>query len=151
MDNFANKPPGNDDLDEPIPLDDDIEKPIPFDDAPEKPTSPKDDSGGASVSHSPLDLGGGGTAQPATPAPKKTAPAKPAQKSNPAKTASTDRITGVKTFFTKLHPGAMQFLDEQINSWLQQNPDIHIRRTDTTTGQVQAKKTEPNIIITVWY
>ncbi len=64
---------------------------------------------------------------------------------------SGDRITGVKTFFTKLHPGAMEFLDEQINKWLKDNPGIVIKRTDTTTGEVQAKKSEPNIIITVWY
>ena len=151
MDNFANKPPDSDDLDEPIPLDDDFDKPIPFDDAPGKPIALEGDSSEASVSHSPLDLGGGGTAQPAAPSPKKTEPPKPVQKNDAPKTASTDRITGVKTFFTKLHPGAMQFLDEQINAWLQKNPDIHIRRTDTTTGEVQAKKTEPNIIITVWY
>jgi len=68
-----------------------------------------------------------------------------------ARVVSTDRITGVKTFFTKLHPGALQFLDEQITDWLKQNPGISIKRTDVTTGEVQAKKTEPNIIITIWY
>ena len=67
------------------------------------------------------------------------------------KPASTDRIAGVKTFFTKLHPGAMNFLDEQITKWLTENPDVTVKRTNVSTGQVQAKKTEPNIIINVWY
>jgi len=58
---------------------------------------------------------------------------------------------GVKTFFTKLHPGAMNFLDEQITKWLKENPHVTVKRTNIVTGQVQAKKTEPNIIITVWY
>jgi hypothetical protein len=132
MENFdRNRLAGNEDFDDPIPLDDDVDKPIPLDGGPGK----------AAVSHAPLSLGGSGT----------TEAAKPAVKKDAAKIASTDRITGVKTFFTKLHPGAMEFLDEQINKWLKDNPGIQIKRTDTTTGEVQAKKTEPNIIITVWY
>ncbi len=111
---------------------DDDDKPIPLDD---------EGPGGASVSHSPLNLGGGGRAGMTGPAPR----------AEGGKVVSADRITGIKTFFTKLHPGAMEFLDEQINKWLKDNPGIQIKRTDTTTGEVQAKKTEPNIIITVWY
>jgi len=133
MQNFeGNKFAGNESFDDPIPLDDELDKPIPLGD---------DDAGRASVSRSPLSLGGSKTAEGAKPAVKKDA----------GKMASTDQITGVKTFFTKLHPGAMEFLDEQINKWLKDNPGIAIKQTNTTTGEVQAKKTEPNIIITVWY
>ena len=115
--------------------------PIPFDD---------DDNSGASVSHSPLNLGGGGTAE----APKvEAAPhlAKPDAKKPAEKVVSTERITGVKTFFTKLHAGAIDFLDEQIINWLKNNPGITIKRTNTVTGEIQGKKTEPNIIVTIWY
>jgi hypothetical protein len=115
--------------------------PIPFDD---------DDNSGASVSHSPLNLGGGGTAE----APKvKAAPqlAKPDAKKPAEKVVSTERITGVKTFFTRLHAGAIDYLGEQISNWLKQNPGITIKRTNTVTGEIQGKKTEPNIIITIWY
>jgi len=114
----------------------DLNKPIPFD----------DDAG---VSHSPLDLGGGTTG-----APKIEAPAQPAglaAKKPAEKMVSSERITGVKTFFTKLHVGAIDFLDEQITKWLKDNPDITIKRTNTATGELQGKKTEPNIIITIWY
>lgn len=114
----------------------DFDAPIPFDD---------NDTSEASVSHSPLDLGGGTAevpnAQPVTPIVKKTA----------EKIASSERITGVKTFFTKLHPGAIDFLSEQITNWLSDNPDITIKRTNTVTGPVRGKMTEPNIIITIWY
>ena len=114
----------------------DFDVPIPFND---------NDTSEASVSHSPLDLGGGTaevpTAQPVTPIAKKTA----------EKIASSERITGVKTFFTKLHPGAIDFLSEQITNWLSANPDITIKRTNTVTGPVRGKMTEPNIIITIWY
>jgi hypothetical protein len=130
----------NNPLNQPAPPGKDIDKPIPFDD------SGTSDKG---VSHSPLDLGGTSPVQ--IPKVEMSKPAKPAAKKPAVKTASSDRIEGVKTFFTKLHPGAMNFLDEQITRWLNENPDVKIKRTNVTTGQVQAKKTEPNIIINVWY
>ncbi len=124
----------------------DLNKPIPFDD------SGPSESG---ISHAPLDLGGGG----AVPKPQVTAPkpvakpttppvatAKPAPQAAPA-----SRIEGVKTFFTKLHPGAIEFLDGQITRWLKENPNVIVKRTNIVVGEVQAKKTEPNIIISVWY
>ncbi len=132
MDNFdSSKVPGNENLD----------APIPFDDVNTNKTG---------VSHSPLTLGGGGPVE----APKiKAAPqlTRPVEKKPQEKIVSSDRITGIKTFFAKLHPGAIQFLDEQIGNWLKKNPGVTIKRTNVTTGNVQAKKTEPNIIITVWY
>ncbi|MBA7621094.1 hypothetical protein ES703_28451 [subsurface metagenome] len=114
--------------------------PIPFDD---------DDKSGASVSHSPLNLGGGTTEAPKVEAAPQLV--KPDAKKPAEKVVSAERITGVKTFFTKLHAGAIDFLDEQISNWLKENPDIAIKRTNTVTGEIQGKKTEPNIIITVWY
>jgi len=148
----AQPAPPRDDADKPIPLPpDDLAKPIPLESGP----APK-----TGISHAPLNLGGGPAAKPAPkvqlprpaakPAPKVQLP-RPAAKAPAARLASTDRITGVKTFFTKLHPGAIQFLDEQINNWLKQNPGVVVKRTNITTGEIQAKKTEPNIIITIWY
>jgi hypothetical protein len=127
----------NNPLNQPGPLGKDIDKPIPFDD------SGTSDKG---VSHAPLDLGGTSPVQIPKIEMPKSAVKKPAEK-----TASTDRIAGVKTFFTKLHPGALNFLDEQITRWLTENPDVQIKRTNVVTGLIQAKKTEPNIIITIWY
>jgi len=143
MDNFDNSNfSSNANLDQPVPFDEDLEQPIPFDD---------DDTSDSSVSHSPLSLGGGGTAQaPKIETPKIEVP-KPAVKKVEEKIVSTNRITGVKSFFTKLHPGALDFLDEQITKWLKNNPGLTIRRTNTITGMIQAKKTEPNIIISIWY
>jgi len=112
----------------------DLDAPIPFDDTSE-----------TSVSHSPLSLGGGTTEVPKIEVPK------PVAKKTTEKIVSSDRITGVKTFFTKLHAGSINFLDEQITNWLSDNPGIAIKRTNTVTGPIQSKKTEPNIIITIWY
>ena len=131
----------NNPLNQPGSINEDIDKPIPFDNS---------DSGEKGVSHAPLDLGGTSPIQiPKVEMPK---PVEVAAAKKPTETtASTDQIVGVRTFFTKLHPGALNFLDEQITRWLTENPSIQVKRTNITTGQIQAKKTEPNIIITVWY
>lgn len=136
----------------------------------------KIDLGGSSnssnggVSRQPLTLGGGGAApQPAAPkAPPKAAPA-PAAKPAPTKISYTgaaeqpkdqaagkfhsegSKITSVKTFFTKLHHGSVQFMDEQIAEWLKTNPGVEIKQTNVCVGDVVAKKTEPNIIVMIWY
>jgi len=139
MDNFDDsKIFPDEDRDKATPFDEDIDKPIPFDD-----TSDTD------VSHAPLNLGGG--EGEAAKVEESAEIARPAAKKTKEKIVSAERITGVRTFFTKLHPGAIEFLDEQITAWLKDNPGVTIKRTDTTTGPVQGKKTEPNIIITVWY
>ena len=138
MDNFNSNNLGGQNLNEPIPLGEDLDKPIPFDNT---------GDGGTSVSHSPLDLGGSSPVE----APKIKVPQPVAMKPTEKKVVSSDRITGVKTFFTKLHPGAINFLDEQITRWLKENPDVKIKRTNIVTGEIQGKKTDPNIIITVWY
>ena len=145
MDNFdLNSIPDDEDLNKPIPLDDDLDKPIPLDDS---------GTGTTGVSHSPLNLGGPAAAEARAPAeaPKIELPKRSLIKPQEQVASTEDRITGVRTFFTKLHPGAMQFLDEQITAWLKENPGVRIKLTNTTVGEIQAKKTEPNIVITVWY
>ena len=131
------------DLNEPIPLD----GPIPFDNI---------GPGESGISHAPLDLGGGTAPAPKAPAPAPKPVAKPSAPvigagKTTEKLVSGDRIVGMKTFYTKLHAGAITFLEEQIARWLKSNPDVVIKRTNVVTGDVVGKKTEPNIIITIWY
>ncbi len=141
MDNFDVSNLGAQDLNEPIPLD----GPIPFENiAP----------GESGVSHAPLDLGGGAAVAPKAAAPRPAA--KPSESSltreKPTeKVVSTDRIVGMKTFFTKLHGGAIDFLEQQITRWLKANPDVVVKSTNVVTGDVVGKKIEPNIIVTIWY
>jgi hypothetical protein len=141
MENFDSSNFGGPDLD-PIPFDQDLDKPIPLEDI----SIGGGGGGGGGVSHAPLELGGN---NPVT-KPKIEVPSATVKKPT-EKVVSSDRITGVKTFFTKLHPGAITFLDEQITKWLTENPEVVVKRTDMIQGEIQAKKTEPNIIITVWY
>ncbi len=142
-------------------------EPIPFD--AEEPIRPDDKPAG--VSRAPLSLGGGGGAPTPAPAPTQRAPAatprppaatprapaprpappRPVQPRPATSIARGERITGCKTFFTKLHAGAIEFLDDQITGWLKDNPNIVLKSTDVSVGEVAAKKTEPNILIVVWY
>jgi hypothetical protein len=157
MDNFGSStPPRNDDLDKPIPFDDGLDAPAPAKEGPA--SSPP------GVSRAPLNLGKAGP-NPAAPSPTPTVQSPQAAARKPAAPAARPavrpgarpvarpaaRVTGCKTFFTKLHPGAIEFLDEQISNWLKDNPNISVKLTNVTVGEVQAKKTEPNILITVWY
>lgn len=132
--------PGIPNPNKPVSLSKDLDKPIPLDNV---------DSGKKSVSHSPLDLGGSrpvGVQNVQKPA------VHVAQTVNKAvQMPQNTRITGIKNFFAKLHPGAIEFLDEQITDWLKKNPSIILKQTNTTVGELQAKNTEPNLIITVWY
>jgi hypothetical protein len=137
MDNFNSSNLGGQNINDPIPLGQDLDKPIPLEDISIR---------GGSVSHSPLDLGGSSPVEI-----PKIEVSKPVAQKPAGKVLSSERITGVKTFFTKLHPGAINFLDEQITKWLTENPEVVIKRTNVITGEVQAKKTDPNIIITVWF
>ena len=59
--------------------------------------------------------------------------------------------TRVRTFHTRLGNNAITFIDEQINRWIDENPDIEIKFSTSTVGMVEGKKTEPHLIISVWY
>ena len=127
--------------------------PIPFDDS--------DDDSHPDVSHTPLTLGSSGPAAPKASQPAPAPAAKPQivlpKQAQLGKTvsgpvaSSGNRITGCKIFFAKLHAGAVEFLSDQIADWIKENPNVVIKATSTVVGEVAAKKTEPNLIITVWY
>jgi len=139
---FDSKDFGSEELDELVAfgqsrtMDPDAEKPIPFDDS-ELPIS--------NISHSPLSLDGSSATS--------LSPSliEPVKEEKPIEQSHEDRITKVKTFFTKLHAGSIDYLDQQILNWLEKNPGVVIKKTNSTVGDVVAKKTEPNIIITIWY
>lgn len=119
--------------------DDAISEPIPF-----------DDTSGGDVSHSPMDLDGGDGEKIPTISPASTPAGHIVGKSGQP-IVSSDQITGVKSFFTKLHAGSIEFLDEMITDWLSENPGLSVKRTNMVIGEVRSKTTEPNLIITIWY
>ncbi|MCK5225851.1 MAG: hypothetical protein KAQ89_03960 [Planctomycetes bacterium] len=138
MDNFNEQnSPINDDFDSAA-LDEELGKLISL-----------DENSKTEVSHSPLSIGG--VEEVSEEKIKSLRVPKLQKKAVVAAVASQGRITGVKTFFTKLHAGAIEFLDGQITEWLKNNPGVEIKHTNTATGEIQGKKTEPSIVVTVWY
>jgi hypothetical protein len=143
MDNLGNSDLPKNDSDEPIPFDDGLDA----------------NGGSPGVSRAPLNLGGGNPTpaptanpKPARPEPRPAPPAAvPPTGATPVAAPAGPRITGCKVFFAKLHAGAIDFMSDQISNWLKENPDIHIKHTNLSVGDVQAKKTEPNLLIVVWY
>ncbi|MBM4023886.1 MAG: hypothetical protein FJ280_00545 [Planctomycetes bacterium] len=146
MDNVSSNPPRSDDRNGPASSEGRTGEPAPMTDTGAG-TPPN-------VSRAPLNLGGATGAPTAAAAPKAAVPPRPVPpKPAPPRPAAAagDRITACKTFFTKLHPGAIHFLDEQIAKWLRENPQIVIKHTNVIQGEITEKKTEPNILIIVWY
>ncbi len=59
--------------------------------------------------------------------------------------------TRVRNFHTKLTDNAMRYLDDEINEWIDANPDVEVKFSNTTVGPVEGKKIENHLIITLWY
>ena len=130
MDNFGSSNFGDDDFKEPIPF---------------------DSLGGGDASSSPMDLDRGDSEEKIPSISPASTPTEPTVVKPGKAIVSSDRITGVKTFFTKLHSGSIDFLDEIITDWLSDNPGLTVKRTNMVIGEVHSKTTEPNLIVSVWY
>jgi len=55
----------------------------------------------------------------------------------------------VRTFDSKLSRAALELLDEQINTWLDET-GYEVKFVTTTIGDLQGKTTEPHLIVNVW-
>lgn len=95
----------------------------------------------------PLEEAGPG---PAAVAPLAPAPAPAGSELRPprpgAKGASRMRI-----FHARLSDGAIAHLDQQVNDWLEQNPDVEIKFANTAVGTWEGKHPEPNLILALFY
>lgn len=56
-----------------------------------------------------------------------------------------------RTFHSKITEGALDYMHQQINDWLDGNPEIAVKFATTTIGMFEAKHTELNIFITLYY
>src|SRR5690606_12808874 len=57
----------------------------------------------------------------------------------------------VRTFHGKLSEQGMDFMDNQINEWLDAHPDIEIKFVTSAIGQFEGKIREPALVLNVWY
>lgn len=63
----------------------------------------------------------------------------------------TMHATRCRMFHAKLSDGAIDYLNGQINEWLDQNKEISIKFCNSTIGPFEGKHTEPNIIMSLFY
>ncbi len=67
----------------------------------------------------------------------------------------TPNVTGggaihVKSFHCKLTGDSLNFLDQQINEWLDAHPQYEVKFVTTSIGTWTGKLKEPNLIVNVW-
>ena len=59
--------------------------------------------------------------------------------------------TRCRTFHAKLNAGAVAFMNDQINSWVDAHEDVVIKFASTDIGIFEGKKADPNLIVTLFY
>ena len=69
-----------------------------------------------------------------------------ARKTNVTKTGATH----VKTFYCKLRPDAIQYLDDQINEWLDKHPEYEVKSVTSSVGKLVGKNIEDALFLNVW-
>ncbi len=47
--------------------------------------------------------------------------------------------------------GALGFMQDQINEWIDQSPEIDVKHISTQVGMFEGKHTEPHLIVTIFY
>lgn len=56
----------------------------------------------------------------------------------------------VKSFHCKLTGDSLEFIDQQINEWLDAHPQYEVKFVTSSIGTWTGKSKEPNMIINVW-
>lgn len=59
--------------------------------------------------------------------------------------------TRCRSFHSKLTANALQFMNKQINDWLDENEQITVKFATSTMGVFEGKHAEPNLILTIFY
>jgi hypothetical protein len=67
----------------------------------------------------------------------------------------TPNVTGtgaihVKSFHCKLTGDSLDFLDQQVNEWLDAHPQYEVKLVTTAIGTWTGKLKEPHLIVNVW-
>lgn len=57
----------------------------------------------------------------------------------------------VRTFHGKLTEAGVAHMDEQINEWLEANPEIFIKNSTSSIGMFEGKSKEPHLVLTLFY
>ena len=59
--------------------------------------------------------------------------------------------TRCRTFHSKLNENSLQFMNRQINEWVDKDDNLVIKFATSTIGMFEGKHSEPNLILTLFY
>ncbi len=59
--------------------------------------------------------------------------------------------TRCRTFHSKLSQAALEFMDNQINEWLDKQGNVTVKFVTSTIGIFEGKHAEPNLFMTLFY
>jgi len=57
----------------------------------------------------------------------------------------------VRSFHGRLSDEGMEFMDNKINEWIDEHPDVEVKLVTTTIGTYEGKIREPALVVNVWY
>jgi len=57
----------------------------------------------------------------------------------------------VRSFHGRLSDEGMAYMDDKINEWLDNHPEIEVKIVTTSIGQYEGKIKEPALVLNVWY
>ena len=64
---------------------------------------------------------------------------------------NAEGATRCRIFHSKLNQGAIEFMANSINQWLDESDDIRIKHATSTLGIFEGKHADQNIILTLFY
>jgi hypothetical protein len=57
----------------------------------------------------------------------------------------------MKTFHGKLSDQGMQYLDDAVNDWLDNHPEVEVKFVTSSVGVFEGKIREPALVLNLWY
>jgi hypothetical protein len=57
----------------------------------------------------------------------------------------------VRSFHGRLSAQGLEYMDNQINEWLDQHPDVEVKQVTSNVGIFEGKMREPALILNIWY
>jgi hypothetical protein len=57
----------------------------------------------------------------------------------------------IRSFHGRLSSQGLEYMDNQINEWLDHNPDVEVKFGTSSVGVFEGKMREPALILNIWY
>lgn len=70
---------------------------------------------------------------------------------NRALNATGKGATRCRVFHSKIQESSLEYMENQINEWLDADETIEVKHVGHVIGTMEGKRPEPNVIVMVWY